>query len=205
MLKLYICTIGLFFNTFCANPQSTEIGGPCEGCEAIYEYGNLELTSEVTLPDYDIGTDKIVLRGTVYKQDGKTPAENVILYVYQTNKKGKYPTKAGATGWETRHGYLRAWLKTDANGSYAFFTNRPASYPNSTVPQHIHITVKEPDKSEYYVEDFYFADDKHITTNIINRAKPRGGSGVISLKKNGKISEGNRDIYLGLHIPNYPE
>jgi protocatechuate 3,4-dioxygenase beta subunit len=206
MYKIYLLFICLLLTVSCVKSQNSNIiGGPCEGCEAIYEYGNATLSSEVTLPDYAKGDDKIVIRGTVYKKDGETPASDVILYVYQTNAYGKYPKKDNATGWGARHGYLRAWLKTDSTGGYTFFTNRPASYPNSTIPQHIHITVKEPDKSEYYVEDFYFADDKHITPNIVNRARPRGGSGVISLKQKGDLSEGYRDIILGLNIPNYPE
>ena len=72
------------------------------------------------------------------------------------------------------------------------------------MPEHIHITVKEPDKNEYYIEDFYFADDPNITQNILNRAKPRGGSGVISLKGNTNLKTAKRDIVLGLNIPNYP-
>ncbi len=206
MNKIYLCIASFLFVISCANSQNSDrIGGPCEGCEAVYDYGNKPLTSEVVLPEYKTGNDKIEISGTIYKKDGTTPAGDVICYIYQTNAYGKYPQKANSSGWEARHGYLRAWFKTDKYGQYRFYTNRPASYPNSTIPQHIHITVKEPDKSEYYVEDFYFADDKHITPNILNRSRPRGGSGVITLNKKGDVSTGKRDIILGLNIPNYPE
>jgi protocatechuate 3,4-dioxygenase beta subunit len=183
--------------------KSKKIGGPCEGCEAIYEYGNKILKPVDTLPQFNVLPYPIRISGTVYESDGKTPASNIILYVYQTDDKGKYPLKMDSKGWERRHGYLRGWMKTDASGNYEFYTSRPASYPNSTVPQHIHVTVNEPDKNEYYIEDFYFEDDPHITSAILNRKRSRGGSGVLSLVKVGSLQVAKRDIILGLNIPNY--
>lgn len=202
-LLLSLSVILLFTCTGESQNKTKNIGGPCEGCEAIYEYGDKELKSVDTLPEFKVLPYPIKISGTVYKSDGKTPANDVILYVYQTDDKGKYPSKANSKGWERRHGYLRGWMKTDASGSYTFYTSRPASYPNSTVPQHIHITVKESDKNEYYIEDFYFRDDPHITKNILVRKNARGGSGVISLVKQGNIQVATRDIILGLNIPNY--
>nr|WP_321234919.1 intradiol ring-cleavage dioxygenase [uncultured Psychroserpens sp.] len=188
----------------CAQSQnSANVGGPCEGCEAVNDFGNKKLNAIDTIYGFNSRSNKIKISGIVYENDGKTPAKNVILYVYHTDHTGRYPTSSTSKGWEKDHGYLRTWLKTDNKGSYAFFTSRPASYPNSTVPQHIHITVKEPNVNAYYVEDFYFSDDPNITSNILNRAKPRGGSGVITLEGNGKIKSAKRDIILGLHIPNY--
>ncbi len=183
--------------------QTVKVGGPCEGCEAIHEYGNKVLKPVDTLPEFNVLPKPIKISGVVYQSDGKTPASDIILYVYQTDDKGKYPKKANSKGWEKRHGYLRGWMKTNASGKYEFYTSRPTSYPNSTVPQHIHITVKEPDKNEYYIEDFYFKDDPYIANNILNRKRPRGGSGVISLVKESNIQVAKRDIILGLNIPNY--
>jgi protocatechuate 3,4-dioxygenase beta subunit len=183
--------------------QNNRVGGPCEGCEAIYEYGNKTLKSIDTFPQFNNLPNPIKISGTVYQNDGLTPASGIILYVYHTDNKGVYPSNNNSKGWERRHGYLRAWLKTDERGKYTFYTSRPASYPNSTIPQHIHITVKEPDKNEYYVEDFYFKDDPHITKNILNRKQARGGSGVIFLYPENNIQSAERTIILGLNIPNY--
>ena len=33
--------------------QNTKVGGPCEGCEAIYEYGNKVLNSINTYKQYN--------------------------------------------------------------------------------------------------------------------------------------------------------
>lgn len=199
---LYISFLVLLFCS-CAESQTKLIGGPCEGCEAIYEYGTKTLKPIDTIPGFKESSNKIKISGTVYKVDGKTPAKDVILYIYHTNEKGKYPSKADSKGWERRHGYMRTWLKTDSKGNYAFYTIRPASYPNSTIPQHIHLTVKEPDKNEYYIEDFFFSDDPLLPEDVRNRTKPRGGKGVITLTGNGPIQQAQRDIILGLHIPNY--
>jgi len=183
--------------------QNNRVGGPCEGCEAIYEYGNKTLKSIDTFPQFNNLPNPIKISGTVYQNDGLTPASGIVLYIYHTDDKGVYPSNNNSKGWERRHGYLRAWLKTDERGKYTFYTSRPASYPNSTIPQHIHITVKEPDKNEYYVEDFYFKDDPHITKNILNRKRARGGSGVIFLYPENNIQSAERTIILGLNIPNY--
>lgn len=191
--------------TSCAQSNSNTkiVGGPCQGCEAVNEYGNRNLKWSDTISGFNTMSNKIKIYGVVFKSDGKTPAKDVVLYVYHTDANGKYPKRDASQGWEQQHGYLRTWLKTNSSGKYEFYTTRPASYPNSTVPQHIHITVKEPDVNAYYVEDFYFSDDPNITSNILNRAKPRGGSGVITLKGNGLIKTARRDIVLGLNIPNY--
>ncbi|WP_298896388.1 intradiol ring-cleavage dioxygenase [uncultured Psychroserpens sp.] len=201
LITLVVCIVLLV--SACAQSQNTEVGGPCQGCEAVNEYGQRTLKSVDTIYGFDTMPNKIKVSGTVYKKDAKTSAKDVILYVYHTDQNGRYPTNASSKGWGKDHGYLRTWLKTDKNGRYEFYTTRPASYPNSTVPQHIHITVKEQDINAYYVEDFYFSDDPNITSNILNRKKPRGGSGVITLKGNGAIKSANRDIILGLNIPNY--
>lgn len=198
-----IILLSLLFTGLSINSQSKLVGGPCEGCEAIYEYGEKPLKHVDTLPLFKELPLPIRINGTVYKKDGNTPAKNVILYVYHTNDKGVYPKKKQSKGWESRHGYLRGWMKTNEKGQYVFYTSRPASYPNTRIAQHIHITVKEPDKNEYYMDSFHFRDDPYLPKNIIDKSNPRGGSGVISLKKEGSLYVATRDIILGLNIPNY--
>jgi protocatechuate 3,4-dioxygenase beta subunit len=203
-LKMRLCLcLGFLLFWSVTESQNTKVGGPCEGCEAIYEYNNKPLKSIDTLPGFKNGKNKIKISGIVYKLDGKTPAKNVILYVYHTDEKGRYPSKPSSKGWEKRHGYLRTWLITDHNGAYSFYTNRPASYPNSNIAQHIHITVKEPFKNEYYIDDFYFSDDPYVTSNIKNSKNSRGGYGVLTLELKGNLNVATRNITLGLHIPNY--
>ena len=202
-LAILICSFIFSKCVESQNPQASKIiGGPCEGCEAIYEYADKTLTAIDTLPDFNKMERNIKISGKVFLKDGKTPAKDVILYFYHTNDKGIYPKKPDSKGWELRHGYLRGWVKTNENGMYTIYTSRPSSYPNSKMPQHIHVTIKEPNKNEYYIDDFFFADDPNLTTDIKNKKKPRGGSGIISLNKDSPQSA-TRDIILGLNIPNY--
>jgi len=185
---------------------TNHIGGDCEGCEAIYEspipFEKLPPTD--TLPDFNSAGPKIFVSGTVYQQDGKTPAKDVIIYVYHTDQTGRYTANADAKGWEKRHGSIRGWMKTDKNGSYSFYTLRPAHYPGRDAPQHIHVTIKEPDKNEYYIEEYLFDDDPILPDSERNR-KFRAGSGILKLTESNGIMQAKRDIILGLNIPGYPD
>ncbi|HYJ38898.1 MAG TPA: hypothetical protein VEV87_09790, partial [Chitinophagaceae bacterium] len=125
-------------------------------------------------------------------------------YIYHTDQGGNYPPGKNAKGWEERHGYIRGWVKTDQNGFYRFFTLRPASYPNSRAPQHIHVTVKEPDKNEYWIDEYVFEDDPFLTKKEKDAVRGRGGNGILKLVPGNGLSTATRNIILGLNIPDYP-
>ena len=80
------------------------VGAPCEGCEAVFEFEERTLSSTDTLPGFSEEGTKIKVSGTIYKPDGKTPAPNVILYVYHTDQDGIYPPGEDPQGWERHHG-----------------------------------------------------------------------------------------------------
>src|SRR5690606_16436425 len=196
----YLTSLLVFLHFRCAGQT---VGGGCEGCEAIHEFGEKNLTSTDTLPDFEDSVPQLKLSGTVYHRDGKTPARDVILYIYHTDRTGIYPKKGNETGWARRHGYIRGWIKTDQSGRYTFYTFRPAAYPDRTEPEHIHLTVKEPDKNEYYLDDFLFEDDPILTQEKRMLLGNRGGSGIGLPKLENGIKTFHRDITLGLNIPNY--
>ena len=179
------------------------VGGGCEGCEAVFEYGNKKLSTIDTLPKFKKTEPKLKISGIVYQKDGKTPAENVILYIYQTNRNGVYEKKGDEKGWAKRHGYIRGWIKTGKDGRYTFYTFRPATYPNRDEPEHIHITVKEPKKNEYYIDEFVFDDDTLLTQEKRNALENRGGSGIVKPALQNGILTIKRNITLGLNIHNY--
>jgi protocatechuate 3,4-dioxygenase, beta subunit len=129
--------IPLLLNFQCSGQSPKIVGGGCEGCEAIFEYGKKTLSPIDTLPGFDSTEPKLKLTGTVFHRDGKTPAQGVILYIYHTDRTGIYPKKGNETGWARRHGYLRGWIKTDQSGWYTFYTFRPGAYPGRTEPEHI--------------------------------------------------------------------
>jgi protocatechuate 3,4-dioxygenase, beta subunit len=187
-------------------PNSTKkVGGSCEGCEAIYEspIPFEQLSFRDTLPDYNDQGPKLHLSGVVYQSDGRTPAPNVVLYIYHTDQKGIYPTRGDEKGWGKRHGYIRGWIKTNDKGEYAFYTLRPAAYPNRQAEEHIHVIVKEPDKNDYWIDEYVFDDDPLFTNEMRGRLSNRGGSGVLQPKKQGNILVARRDIILGKNVPDY--
>lgn len=208
-------TIGILFLVLLLNSckgQTTKnenvlLGGPCEDCEAALDYKllNLNLKPVDSLPEYSITNPKLKISGTVFKLDGETPAENVILYIYHTNRYGIYAPSKNPIGWENRHGEYRGWLKTDKDGKYTFFTFRPAPYPQLQESEHIHMYVKEPNKTPYYIDNYMFMDDPILKKADNKYQKKRGGSGLINLTEQNGILMGSRDIILGLNIPNYNE
>lgn len=196
--------------TACANsqqqvsPAAHLVGGPCEGCEAIFEFGDKPLRAVDTLPGFADGGTRIKLTGIIYQPDGKTPASDVILYIYHTDTSGIYPTRGDETGWARRHGYIRGWIKTDRDGRYTFYTRRPGQYPNRTDPMHIHATILEPNGSYYYLHDYYFKDDPSLSKEEAAKTEIRGGNGrVLSLQPEGELLVGRRDIVLGRNVRGY--
>lgn len=179
------------------------VGGGCEGCEGLFEYGDKELRATDTLPLFAESEPKLKVTGTVFKKDGTTPAPDVILYIYHTSRRGIYETKGNETGWAKRHGFIRGWVKTGTDGSYAFYTFRPGAYPDGSEPEHIHLTVKEPGTNAYYLDDYVFDDDPLLTAAERKRRPNRGGSGIMTPAVENGLLTVKRDIVLGLHIPGY--
>jgi protocatechuate 3,4-dioxygenase beta subunit len=141
---------------------------------------------------------RLVISGIVYEKDGKTPAKDVIIYVYHTNNQGLYPKKGDEQGNGKRHGYLRGWMKTDARGRYRFNTIKPAPYQtHGGEPAHIHYTVKAPGKDEYWLTGLWFSDDSRVTQDLVENVPRDGGFGnVTDLRMENGIWKGSRDIRL---------
>ncbi len=183
--------------------QKKLVGGGCDGCDLIYDGMPQQLKSETVLGGSGEPGEPMEISGTIFKLDGKTPAEGVILYVYHTNAKGLYEPAADQTE-ARKHGKLRGWMKTNEQGQYKFRSIRPAAYPNRRDPAHIHPIIKESDKNEYYIDEYLFDDDALLTAAERAKQEKRGGTGIIRLTKNtAGIWVGRRDIVLGKNIPNY--
>ena len=137
--------------------------------------------------------EPMAISGTVYKADGKTLAPNTLIYFYHTDKYGIY----GRAG-EPQHGRFRGWMLTDEKGRYEFSSIRPASYPNSTQSQHVHMTVTTLDRREDWIDSVLFEGDKFITARERGWSGQRGGFNPIITLTTGKdgIQRGVRDIQL---------
>lgn len=181
-----------------------QVGGPCECCEAMFEGMPEQLNCQTQLSEASEPGEPLEIAGIIYKNDGKTPAEGVILYVYHTDSQGLYSDGPTSSKCAERHGHLRGWMQTGTDGRYLFRTIRPASYPNTNFAQHIHPQIKEPGLQVYWIDEYVFDDDPKLTSSEIAKHQNRGGTGVMTLKKNPKgIWVGQRDIVLGKNVPGY--
>ncbi len=200
-MKKYVLIVLLVTWADVVSAQGTLIGN-CEGCEAVFEYGDRVLSNTDTLPGFHQHEPKIKISGTIYEHDGKTPAEGVILYVYHTNRDGEYAKRGNEKGWARSHGYIRTWLKTGEDGTYTFYTFKPGSYSGN--PAHIHPIILEPNGKYYWLGSYLFEGDPNLTSSQRNQQNPRGGhNGILELKKEGNLLVGKRDIILGKNMSGY--
>lgn len=178
------------------------VGLPCENCELVFLGMPDSIQSISRIAPLNEPGEKMRIEGIVRDSSGK-PVSGIIIYAYHTDSKGIYPTDSNSV----RHGKLRGWAKSDAKGQYHFDTIRPAGYPNSTTPQHVHMHVIEPGRCTYYIDDIMFKDDPRLTAEIEQRFDfARGGNGFV---KPTKDQSGTwiavRDIVLGENINGYPQ
>jgi protocatechuate 3,4-dioxygenase beta subunit len=184
------------------------VGGPCEGCEAVFEGKPAELASLARIAPAGEPGEPMRVSGRVLAADGQ-PRENVIVYAYHTDARGIYPLPSKSHGRASdRHGRLRSWAISDRDGRYAFETIRPASYPSRSIPAHIHMHVIEPGCATYYIDDIQFTDDPLLSEAARSRPREaRAGGGIVTPVRRGPTGEWSvvRDIRLGINIPNYPD
>lgn len=188
------------------NGKSGIVGGPFENGDFMYIGMPANIRSVDTSAGWAQKGQKLLVTGTIYKLDGKTPAPGVILYYYHTDINGLYAGKQGLDPRVARHGYIRGWVRSGANGRYAIYTVRPAPYPRRNFEAHIHPAIKEPNiDKEYYIDEFVFDDDSLLTGEKRRKLPNRGGSGILRLFKKGDLQIAEHNIILGLNIPNHPE
>jgi len=182
------------------------VGGGCDGCELMFVGIPPNIQSVDSSAGWTEKGQRLLVTGSVFKLDGKTPAPDVIIYYWQTDNDGYYSSKSDTDEKAKPHGHIRGWVESDENGKYSIYTIRPAPYPNDHLPAHIHLSIKEPGiENEYYVDELNFDDDKLLIPHTKKYPlQNRGGSGILRvlLKANLQIAE--HDIVLGLNIPNYP-
>ena len=180
------------------------VGLPCENCEAVFEGLPRDIASRTRIGTAKEAGEPLLVTGRVRDANGKAVA-GVVVYAYHTDNKGIYPTRGRPTGsGANRHGLLRGWARTDAQGRYWFDTIRPAGYPNTDLPQHIHMHVIEPGRCTYWIDDIHFRDDPRLSEAKIRQFENgRGGGGVAMPTRKGKAWQVNRDIELGRNIPGY--
>ena len=142
--------------------------------------------------------EPMLVSGRVYGPDGRTPAAGILVYAYHTDVTGLYTTRGDETGNGRRHGRLRGWMRTNAEGRYEFRSIRPAPYPGRVDPAHVHMTISGPGRPEYWIDSIWFADDPLVTPEARRHLTGRGGfDPVIRLTRGPDgVLVGTRDIRL---------
>ncbi len=192
-------------NNISSNKKQKPVGGGCDGCELMFAGMPPTINDADTSAGWNEPGEKFFVKGIAYKPDGKTPAPNVVIYYYHTDNNGYYSPGVGMNEKARRHGHLRGWVQTSSKGMYSIFTIRPAPYPNSSNPSHIHLIVKEEGMNEYYIDELVFDDDKLLTADQRKRLERRGGSGILKVRRVNDLQVAEHKIVLGLNIPGYPK
>ncbi|WP_338863510.1 hypothetical protein [Myxococcus stipitatus] len=172
----------------------------CEGCEAILEREPTKLSATVQLASDAEPGERMRLTGKVLSADGRKPVAGVVIYAHHTNAAGLYANGSDESEWSRRHGRLRGWARTGADGVYTFDTIKPAPYPNDTLPAHIHLVVQEPGRRAYYIDDVVFDGEFGVTPKYRAGQEFRGGGGIVRLERpSAGLWLAKRDILLERH------
>lgn len=155
----------------------------CDGCEAVTERSANGLDWATALASPDEPGERLILSGTVYRSDGRTPAAGVVIYAHHANEAGRYAGGGGETIWSRRHGRLRGWIKTGPDGRYEFRTIKPGIYPDRNGPAHIHLFVAEPGRRPYWIDDVVFAGEFGVDERYRRARENRGGAGIVTLNR----------------------
>jgi protocatechuate 3,4-dioxygenase beta subunit len=99
------------------------------------------------------------IRGTLYRPDGTTPLAGALVFAYHTDRAGLYNNDNAAHSWR-----LQGAARTAADGTFEFETIRPASYPSTRIPQHVHVALATGD-GRYHAGEWRFGDDPMVTAD----------------------------------------
>lgn len=160
----------------------------------IHDYNILELSASDSIPDFASKQQKLKITGIIYKSDGVTPAEDVILYIEQADEDGDFDLRKHN---DKRYAYHRGWIKTNADGRYTFYTFIPGGDRRYNQLQQLFLAIKEPLKPNYNLESFLFDKDPLLTALCRKKISKKGDpSRILKPIKKGEILVVEKNIVL---------
>lgn len=153
-------------------PTTTDILGP------FYRPGsplrtNLRLANSNGAP--------IVLKGYIFKEDGKTPINNALVEIWHCDENEVYDNASD----EYRY---RGGQKTKTDGKYEFKSILPVPYKadpkeeSSWRPAHIHMRVSVPNQQDL-ITQLYFKGGKYVETDNW-ASSPQAVNRILNISKN---------------------
>ncbi|HRI23428.1 MAG TPA: hypothetical protein PLZ45_02075 [Ferruginibacter sp.] len=172
------------------NPTTTDILGP------FYRPG-APLRSNLRLPGSN-GTP-IILKGNIFREDGKTPISNALVEIWHCDEHEVYDNASDDYKY-------RGGQKTKADGKYLFKSILPVPYkadPNDEAswrPAHIHMRVSVPGQQDL-ITQIYFKNGKYVDTDKW-AASPNAVNRRLDITKgNSGESEVVFNVIMGKEIP----
>lgn len=172
-------------------------GGSCEttGSDVegpFFEEGAPE--RKKIAPDDEPGR-RIVIEGTVYESDCRTPVPGAVLDVWHASEEGDY--------YDASENYrLRGQLKSASDGSYQIRTIKPGRYRSAggLRPAHVHFTISSP-QFEPLTTQMYFEGDPQLQNDPCGVCNSSDSSLIVEFsaeRRNGdEMLVGIFDIVLG--------
>ena len=171
-------------------PTTTDILGP-------FYRPDSPLRTNLRLPNSN-GT-QIVLKGYIFKENGKTPINNALVEIWHCDENEVYDN----TSDEYKY---RGGQRTKADGKYEFKSILPVPYKadqkdeSSWRPAHIHMRVSVPNQQDL-ITQIYFKDGKYVETDKYS-SDPKAINRILTISKNNsKESEIIFNVIMSKEIP----
>jgi protocatechuate 3,4-dioxygenase beta subunit len=171
-------------------PTTTDILGP------FYRPG-APMRTNLRLPNSN--GSPIVLKGNIFREDGKTPIADALVEIWHCDEHEVYDNASDEFKY-------RGGQKTNADGKYEFKSILPVPYKadpkdeSSWRPAHIHMRVSVPDQQDL-ITQLYFKDGKYIDTDHW-ASSPQAVNRILNISKN-KMGEGEIvfNVVMSKEIP----
>lgn len=197
MIKLtYLLSLFFFLGNFCtlnAQESNEEVPANYKTRHAIFDYSENKLTNTDSIPDFASKANPLKITGTVFMSDGVTPAKDVILYINQADEHGNYELKKQN---DKRYVHHRAWVKTDGDGHYTFYTFIPGKVKRSNDFTKIHLVINQPNNTDLTGFDFVFDNDPLLTKSCRKRIAKNGIDNILKPEKKETILVATKNIVL---------
>jgi protocatechuate 3,4-dioxygenase beta subunit len=131
------------------------------------------------------------IRGTLYQPDGVTPLAGALVFAYHTDRAGLYNNDNAAHRWR-----LQGAARTGPDGRFEFETIRPASYPATRIPQHVHVALST-SEGRYHAGEWRFDDDPMLSAQERSASGRAGQFGWVCPVS---VSDGQAEIAVNVKV-----